>query len=222
MSPLLFVDLVFLSSNALKIPTGGWLPLTIAGVLMLVMVTWVRGTRVIFRKGHDQSVPMKDLRRMLKLRPPFRIPGTAVFLTSDPQTAPPALMHNMKHNKVFHRHNILLTVKTARTPRAPEAERVSVERLDENFTSVTVTCGFMEQPRVTEALAAARDKGLDYDPMATSYFLGRRSIAASPSSKVPGWQRKLYAFLHRNASDPTAYFNIPAGRVVEMGAQISL
>ena len=150
------------------------------------------------------------------------MPGLAVFLTSDPQTAPTALLHSLKHYTVLHERNAILTIVTRNQPRVPEAARARVERLDDNFTRITLTFGFMDQPDVPQALALCRDQGLTYEPMATSFFLSRRALRAAGDSDMPPWQDKLFILLANNASDATEYFRIPTGRVVEIGTQITV
>ena len=222
-APLFGIDLVFLAANAMKIPSGGWLPLTIGAALMLVMLTWMRGTALLRTRAKTESLPLAEVIAMVGARPPFRAPGTAIFLTSDPCLAPVALMHNLKHNKVLHEKNIILTVRTAETPRVSKPERLYLERLDENFSRATLTFGFMETPNLPRALGMLKEMGLKYDPMTTSFFLGRRTVVARPGRRgMPLWQDKLFVFLTRNAENPTDFFHIPPGRVVEMGTQISV
>jgi KUP system potassium uptake protein len=216
------IDLVFLSSNLLKIPQGAWLPLVLGASLVAVMWTWTRGAQILTDKTRRDSVPLSDLTQILKARAPHRVPGTAIFLTSQPELAPVALMHNLKHNKVLHERNIILTVATVETPRVPDKDRLIIEKLDDDFTVVTVRTGFMESPNLPRALALARKMGLKYDIMSTSFFLGRRSVVASADSGMPLWQDKLFIFLMKNAANPTDFFKIPPGRVVELGTQVTV
>ncbi|MBE7218673.1 MAG: potassium transporter Kup, partial [Caulobacteraceae bacterium] len=220
--PLLFLDLVFLTANGLKIASGGWLPLLIGGSLYLVMSTWVRGSRILTDKTRKDSISLADLMQMLKARAPHRVPGTAIFLTSDPETAPVALMHNLKHNKVLHEKNVILTVVTAETPRVRECDRVRLEPVSDDFKKVVITYGFMESPNVPKALGLVKKQGVRFDIMATSFFLGRRSVVPSAQSGMPLWQDRLYIFLLKNSANPTEFFKIPPGRVVELGAQVTV
>jgi KUP system potassium uptake protein len=220
--PLGILDLVFLSSNLLKIPDGAWLPLAMGGLLVLVMWTWTQGNQILSDKTRRDSVPIGDLIEMLKARPPHRAPGTAIFLTSDVDTAPVALMHNLKHNKVLHEKNVLLTVQTAETPRVREEDRVRIEPVNEDFKKVYLTYGFMESPNVPKALGLCRKHGLKFDIMSTSFFLGRRSVVPSAQAGMPLWQDRLYIYLLKNAANPTEFFRIPPGRVVELGAQVTV
>ncbi|MDO9224242.1 MAG: KUP/HAK/KT family potassium transporter, partial [Caulobacter sp.] len=146
-----------------------------------------------------------------------------IFLTSDPDMTPVALMHNLKHNKVLHEKNVICTVRTAETPRVMEADRVRMEPVNDDFKKLIIFYGFMETPNVPKALALLRkQQGLKFDIMATSFFLGRRSVIASAHSGMPLWQDKVFIFLMRNAANPTDFFKIPPGRVVEMGAQVTV
>jgi KUP system potassium uptake protein len=216
------LDLVFISSNLLKIPQGAWLPLVLGAALVVVMWTWNRGTQILTDKTRRDSVTMAELADILKARAPHRAPGTAIFLTSDPETAPVALMHNLKHNKVLHEKNIILTVATAETPRVKEEDRVRIAPMNEDFKKVFITYGFMESPNVPKALGLCRKLGLKFDIMATSFFLGRRSVVPSAQSGMPLWQDKLFIFLMKNAANPTDFYKIPPGRVVELGTQVTV
>jgi KUP system potassium uptake protein len=220
--PLVAIDLTFISSNLLKIPQGAWMPLVFGALLVLIMWTWTRGSQILTEKSRRDSVPLSDLLDILKARAPHRAPGTAIFLTSDPDITPVALMHNLKHNKVLHEKNIIATVRTAETPRVPESERVKIEVVNDDFKKLILNFGFMETPNVPKALALCRKQGLKFDIMATSFFLGRRSVIASAHSGMPLWQDRLFIFLMKNAANPTDFFKIPPGRVVELGAQVTV
>jgi KUP system potassium uptake protein len=220
--PFGFIDTVFLTSNLLKIPDGAWMPLVLGAALVLLMWTWVRGTQILSAKTRKDSLPLLDLIEMLRARPPHRAPGTAIFLTSDPDIAPVALMHNLKHNKVLHEKNVILTVRTTDRPRVDPAHRVSIEPISDDFKKLVISYGFMEQPNVPKALGVCRKQGLKFDIMSTSFFLGRRSVIASATEGMPLWQDRLFIFLMRNAANPTDFFHIPPGRVVELGTQVSV
>ncbi|WP_421933663.1 potassium transporter Kup [Phenylobacterium sp.] len=216
------LDVTFISSNLLKIPQGAWLPLVLGLALVVIMWTWTRGAQILTDKTRRDSVPLLELSEILKVRAPHRAPGTAIFLTSDPDMAPVALMHNLKHNKVLHEKNIILTVHTAETPRVKEENRVQIEPINDDFKKVTINYGFMESPNLPKALGLCRKLGLKFDIMATSFFLGRRSVVASAQSGMPLWQDKLFIFLMRNAANPTDFYKIPPGRVVELGTQVTV
>ena len=216
------LDLVFMSSNLLKLAQGAWLPLLAGALMVVIMWTWSRGTRILAEKTRRDSVALGELIDMLQARPPHRASGAAIFLTSDADVAPVALMHNLKHNKVLHERNIILTVLTAQTPRVRDEERIRIEPVNDDFKKLTVSYGFMESPNIPKALTLCRQQGLKFDIMATSFFLGRRSVVPSASSGMPLWQDKLFIFLMRNAANPTDFFRIPPGRVVELGTQVTV
>ncbi|PIC02169.1 potassium transporter Kup [Caulobacter sp. X] len=220
--PFMALDLTFLSANALRFFTGGWLPVLIGAALFTIMATWVRGSQILSDKTRRDSLPVADLMDILRARAPHRAPGTAIFLTSDPDMTPVALMHNLKHNKVLHERNVILTVRTAETPRVNEEDRVKIEKVNDDFKKVIVNYGFMESPNIPKALAVCRKQGLKFDIMATSFFLGRRSIVPSANSGMPLWQDRLFIYLMKNAANPTDFFKIPPGRVVELGAQVTV
>jgi KUP system potassium uptake protein len=220
--PLVALDSVFIASNMLKIPDGAWLPLVFGAALVLIMATWTRGANILTAKTRRDSVPLVDLMEILRARAPHRAPGTAIFLTSDPDMTPVALMHNLKHNKVLHERNVILTVRTTETPRVREEDRVTIEKVNDDFKKVIVNYGFMESPNIPKALAVCRKQGLKFDIMATSFFLGRRSIVPSANSGMPLWQDRLFIYLMKNAANPTDFFKIPPGRVVELGAQVTV
>ena len=221
-APFLFLDLTFLAANLLKVLEGGWVPLALGTWVMLLMYTWRRGSRLLFEKSRKLEFPLADLVAMLEKRPPQRVSGTAVFLTSDPNSAPTALMHSLKHYKVLHEKNVILTIETASTPRVDPSERVKLEQMSPTFTKVALKFGFMETPNVPKALAIARKLGWQFDIMSTSFFLSRRALKPAAHSGMPRWQDHLFIALSRTANDATDYFQIPSGRVVEVGTQITI
>jgi len=220
--PFLFIDFTFLTANMLKVAEGGWIPLALGAMVMTVMYTWKRGSRLLFEKTRRQEIPLEGLVANLEKKPPARVPGTAVFLTSDPLSAPTALMHSLKHYKVLHEKNVILTIQTADTPRVDPAERVRIEPVGETFSRVHLRFGFMETPNIPKALAIARKLGWQFDIMSTSFFLSRRSLKPASHSGMPRWQDRLFIGLTRVANDATDYFQIPTGRVVEVGTQVTI
>ena len=220
--PIVAGDLVFITSNLLKVPDGAWLPLLIGGGLMIIMWTWSRGVQILSDKTRRDSLSLNDLIEMLRARPPYRAPGTAMFLTSDPDVAPVALMHNLKHNKMLHQKNVILTIKTVETPTVSDADRIVVEIVNDDFKKVQVRYGFMESPNLPKALQLCKKQGLKFDIMSTSFFLGRRTLVPSAQSGMPLWQDKLFIALMKNGANPTEFFKIPPGRVVELGTQVSV
>ena len=221
-APFLLVDTIFLAANILKIPQGGWLPLVVGAVLVIIMLTWRRGTRILTEKARKTDVPLTQLIAMLEKSRPHQVRGTAVFLTSDPEIAPAALLHNLKHNKVLHEKNVVLTIRTEDAPRVSDAERVQVEHVGDNFWRITMTYGYMETPHVPRGLVILRRHGFKFDIMATSFFLSRRSIRPSAHAGMPLWQDKLFIGLSKTATDATDFFQIPTGRVVEVGTQVTV
>jgi KUP system potassium uptake protein len=220
--PFVLIDSTFLSANMLKLWDGAWVPLLFAGLMALLMWTWRRGTHILAVKTRKTEVPLDTLLRSLEKKPPHLVPGTAVFLTSDPTAAPTALMHNLKHNKILHEKNVVLTIVTADTPRVREEDRVNITPVTDHFSKVTLNFGYMEQPNVPKALAIARKQGWTFDIMSTSFFLSRRSLKPSATSGMPIWQDRLFIGLAKSASDATDFFQIPTGRVVEVGTQVTV
>jgi KUP system potassium uptake protein len=221
-APFLLIDLTFLSANMLKVVQGGWVPLALGGLVMLVMYTWRRGTRILFAKTRRLETPLDDLVRILEKKPPQRVPGTAVFLTSDPKSAPTALLHSLKHYKVLHEKNVILSVETTHTPRVGPDKRVRIEPVGSTFMRVLLRFGYMETPNIPRALAIARKLGWHFDIMSTSFFLSRRTLRPAPRPGMPLWQDRLFITLARSANDATDYFQIPTDRVVEVGTQVTI
>lgn len=220
--PFIAVELVFLGANLLKIDEGGWLPLALAGGLFAVMATWLKGSAILSLKTRRTETPLNDAIEALEKSSAFRAPGTAVFLTTSPDFAPSALMHNVKHNHILHRQNVILSVRYADVPRVPREEGVSIERLSESFQRVILTFGFMESPNVPKSLSICRRKGWKFEIMKTSFFLARRWIKSDPKSGMPRWQDLLFIGLARNATTATDFFALPTDRVIEIGTQVSV
>lgn len=220
--PLVVIDLTFLTANLLKLLQGAWVPV-LFGILMAGLIwTWRRGAAILINKTRRTEVPLLDLIKSLEKRPPHIVKGTAVFLTSDPGYVPTALLHNLKHNKVLHEHNVILTIHTAETPRVDIADRVKMESISDKFSTVRLSFGFMESPNVPKALAVARKLGWQFDIMSTSFFVSRRSLKPAAQSGMPKWQDHLFIAMSRSANDATDYFQIPTGRVVEVGTQVTI
>jgi len=222
MVPLIVVDGLFFAAASMKLIEGAWVPVLFGIVIVLMIMTWRRGSALLTNKTRRTEVPLDTLLRSLEKKPPHIVSGTAVFLTSDPEFSPTALLHNLKHNKVLHENNVVLTIITADTPRVPEEDRVKIAPLSAHFSRVSLKFGYMEQPNVPKALAIARKLGWQFDIMSTSFFLSRRTLRPSPQSGMPGWQDHLFIALARSASDATDFFQIPTGRVVEVGTQVAV
>ena len=221
--PFLALDLIFFGANILRVVEGGWVPLVIAGTIGLLIVTWMRGRKIVGAFEGRQAIPRADLAAALAKRPPERVEGTAVFLTANPANTPGALLHNLKHNKVLHARNLIVSVRTADRPMVLPEERVHVQAVDDNFTAVILKYGFMETPDVPADLARGGDDAMaPIDPMKTSYFIGRNTLKASADEGMPLWQDRIFMFLQRNASDPTDFLRIPPGKVLELGEQVTV
>ena len=221
--PFLALDTIFFGANILRVVEGGWVPLVVAVVIGVVIVTWVRGRKIVAQFEQRQSIPLADLAAALAKRPPERVDGNAVFLTGNPHAAPGALLHNLKHNKVLHARNLIVSVRTADRPVIDDAHRATVERVDDNFTIVVLKYGFMESPDIPRDLGLGgkgEKKGLD--PMQTSFFIGRNTLKPEAEKGMPPWQDRIFMFLQRNASDPTDFLRIPPGKVVELGEQVTV
>ena len=222
MVPLVLADSVFVMASTLKLFEGAWLPVLVGAALILIMVTWRRGTRLLAQKTRRVEVPFAPLVKSLEGKPPFVVSGTAVFLTSDPEFAPTALLHNLKHNKVLHEHNVILTIVNEDIPRVGLNDRVHIEPISDKFMRLVLHFGVMERPNVPKALGVARKQGWQFDIMSTSFFLSRRSVRPDPRSGMPRWQDRLYIFLAHNADDASSYFQLPTDRVVEIGTQVTV
>jgi KUP system potassium uptake protein len=222
MIPLLMIEQTFFAANILKLFEGAWVPLAIAGALSLIMFTWVRGYGILAKITRRNEADLDWLVRKLEAKPPTRVPGTAVFLSSDVNAAPTALMHNLKHNRVLHERNLVLSIRTEDTPRVPRHERVEIDRSNETFIRVIASYGFMETPSIPKIMESCRRKDLNIDVGATSFFLSRRSLRPTTRSEMPRWQERLFIWLARTAEDATTYFQIPTDRVVEVGTQVAI
>jgi KUP system potassium uptake protein len=222
MVPLIVVDVTFFSANLLKLSEGAWLPLLFGVGMVTLILTWQKGTRILSEKTRKSEVPIDMLLKSLEKKPPHVVPGTAVFLTSHPEFAPTALLHNLKHNKILHEHNVVLTIITTDTPRAREEERVTMTPISAHFSKVSLKFGYMETPNVPQALAIARRQGWNFDIMSTSFFLSRRALKPAAHSGMPLWQDHMFIWLAKSASDATDFFQIPTGRVVEVGTQVTV
>jgi KUP system potassium uptake protein len=213
-------DLAFLGANVLKIRYGGWVPLAIAIGVLTLMTTWKSGRELLRTITHRRSLPLDLLLADIGRRPPPRVSGTAVFLTSDPEGAPLVLMHHLKHNKALHEQVVLLSVSAAEVPNLTDDERVEVTVLPHGFYRVTATYGFMETPDVPRVIARCATQGLKTKPMDTSYFLGRERLLPTGEAPMARWRKQLFIVMARNAQSAAQFFQLPPNRVVELGAQI--
>ena len=222
LAPFLALDLTFFGANLIKVLEGGWLPLGLATLMVITMTSWIRGTGVVLGKEAQGEMGLDKLIRHLSDKPMPSVPGTAVFLTSDPDYAPPALLHSLKHFKVLHEQNVILTIRTADIPRVAPQDRVTMRDLAPGFRQVTLIWGYAEEPDVPEGLLLCRKLGWKFDIMATSFILSRRSLRLSSKRAIPGWMARLFMLMARNSAPASDYFRIPAGRVVELGTQVNV
>ncbi len=220
-SLFLIVDMSFFGANALKIIAGGWVPIAIAAVILTLMTTWNRGRGIVQGLLAKGSLPIELFLEDVAKNKPYRVKGTAVFLTSNPEGAPLVLLHHLKHNKVLHEHVILLSVLSAKVPTIPLEEQITVTDLGEGFSRITARYGFMEKAQVPLILERAREMGVVSELRDTTFYLGReRLIIHDKKRALARWRKKLYIFMSRNSRTATEYFEIPPNRVVELGAQI--
>jgi len=216
------VEIVYFAANALKIPHGGWVPLAIGVGLFILMTTWKDGREVLSRRMAEQSLPVKMLIAEIAAEPPIRVPGTAVFMYGSADGTPPALLHNLTHNKVLHEKIIFLTMLTEDVPHLPPTDRVTVKRASKGFHRVIAHYGFMEDPDINEVLAACKSEGLNVPIEGTTFFLGRETLIASERPGMAMWRERLFSFMSRNALRATAFFKIPPNQVFEVGAHVEL
>jgi KUP system potassium uptake protein len=218
--PFLIIDGSFFGANLLKIRDGGWVPLTVAFFIFILMTTWNRGREIVQDLLRRGMLPIDLLLADLENRKTVRVPGVAVFMTREPQGAPVVLLHHLKHNKVLHEQVVLLSILSEEVPEIPDAERITIERLSQGFYRITARYGFMESTDVPAILARAREAGIDNKPLDTTYYLGRELLIPTGNAPLWSWRKKLFVFMSRNSRSATAFYGIPPNRVVELGAQI--
>jgi KUP system potassium uptake protein len=220
----LVIDLAFFGANVIKIQHGGWFPLLVAAGVYAVMTTWATGRQLVVRRLADAEVPLTQFFMSIAAKPPFRVPGTGIFMTARPEGAPPILVHHLTHNKVLHEHVVLLTVSIMDVPTVDPVTAITVDRLANGFWRVVAKFGFMEAPDVPFALERARTLGLNWRLEDTTYYLASLTLFTHPSGRLGmmAWRDKLFVFLSRNARRATNYFQIPPDRVVEIGIQLEI
>ncbi len=220
--PFLTIDLLFFAANTLKIAEGGWFPLVVGAGVFVTMTTWRQGRAILYERLYADALPVDMFLERLRPESPMRVAGSAIFLTGNPAVVPHALLHNMKHNKVLHERVLLLHVALAEVPFVLPERRVEVEKLGKGFFRVILRFGFMERPDVPQGLGRCRAYGLHVDLMESSFFLGRETLIPSPHAGLPRWQEPLFISLSKSMQPATGFFNIPPGRVVELGTQIEI
>jgi KUP system potassium uptake protein len=218
----LVLDLTFFLANLLKVPTGGWVPLAVAGAVFALMTTWKRGRELLRQFMTRSSLPVTDFVQSLRSGKVVRVPGTAIFMTSESEGTPVVLLHHLKHNKVLHEQVVVMTIRFEEIPYVPEDQRFEVTTLPKNFYRLLVCYGFMEEPNIPDALRRAERKGLHCDPMQSSYFLSRETVIPSSKPGMSMWREHIFAWMSRSATSAMDFFNIPPNRVVELGTQIEI
>jgi KUP system potassium uptake protein len=217
------IDLAFWGANLHKIPSGGWFPLVVAGILFVVMTTWRSGRRVLERLMKERTMPIDQFLKSIERDGPMRVPGLAVYMHGNPGVIPPALLHNLKHNRVLHERVLLLSVRVHDVPRIGREDRIEVEEVGNGIMRATAHYGFAQDVHVPAALALANREGLlEFKPMETTYVLGREHLIADPKPPMNIWRARLFAVLSRNATGATTFFHLPPNRVVEMGSQVKI
>ena len=221
-SAFLAIDLTFFGANLLKLFQGGWLPIMIGASIFTGMTTWKTGRRLMAERLVARAIPIDHFLTAITAAPPIRVPGTAVFMTAQPRGIPPALAHNLRHNKMLHERVVLLTVSTAPVPHVAEDHRITTHAIGYGIYSIRLVYGFMEDPHVPDALRAAHAAGLDIDTEDITYFLGRETILVTGRRGMARWREKLFVLMTRNAVAATSFFRLPAERVVELGVQVEI
>jgi KUP system potassium uptake protein len=218
----LTIDLAFFGANLLKLFQGGWVTLVIGAFIFTLMTTWKTGRRLVAERLTARAIPLEEFIAGIAAEPPMRVPGTAVFMTAQPQGTPPALAHNLRYNKILHENVVILTVTTAHTPYVALEDRLTVQPLGFGVFNVRVQYGFMEDPDVPEALEVARNAGVQMDPGDITYFLGRETILVTERRGMATWRERVFVLMARNAVRATAFFRLPPERVVELGVQVEM
>jgi KUP system potassium uptake protein len=218
----LIIDLAFFGANIIKVAHGGWFPLLLAAFVFVVMTTWKKGRRILNERIQTEAKPLEEFLQEIARRPPIRVPGMAIFMNGNASRTPPALLHNLEHNKVLHDRVVFLTVKTKQIPFVALEDRVEFETLGNGFHRLKVYYGFMEDPNIPKVLENLHLPVFAYVPQETTYFLGRETILASKRPGMALWREKIFSIISHNATSATAYFCIPPDRVVEMGEQIEI
>jgi KUP system potassium uptake protein len=218
----LIIDLSFFGANLIKVEHGGWFPLILGAGIFTLMTTWRRGRDLVMRELKQSGLALEPFITSIMAHPPIRVPGTAVFLTASANSVPNALLHNLKHNKVLHERNVLLKVAVLDVPFADKSERLEINELGHEFYRLTIRFGFSEDPNIMAVLPRCENMDLSFDMMDTTFFVSRETVVASNRPGMPLWRDKLFAFMTRNASSATAFFQIPANRLIELGTQVEI
>ena len=216
------IDILFFASNLLKLLAGGWFPILIGIGMFTLMITWTQGRRILSRKLRSDAIPLTDFLGAVFVSPPTRVTGTAVFLASEADVTPNALMHNLKHNKVLHDYNLFVTVRHHEVPWIDLDKRIELQPLGHDCWAMTLNFGFKNDPDVPEALKLLEGSGVPLDELGTSYFLSRDIVIPTLGEGMPLWREKLFASMHRNAAGAADFLNLPTNRIVELGAKVEI
>jgi KUP system potassium uptake protein len=216
----LIIDIALFSANAIKFLNGAWVPVLLGLMVFTIMRTWRHGRDLVRGQINRESLRIEHFIKSVQVDPPVRVPGTAIFMTPSNDYLPPSLLHNLKHNKVLHTQNILLSVETLSVPRADQEERYSMLDLGSGFYRLNFRYGYMEDPDVPKTLALMKAAGLVLDPMDTTYFASREALIAKADQGMALWRDKLFLFMSRNATPATEFFGIPGERLVELGTKV--
>jgi KUP system potassium uptake protein len=218
----LVIDIAFFGANVVKVAHGGWVPLVIAALIYLLMVTWNKGRRILYLRLKDRSVSVEVFAQRILRTPPLRVTGTAIYMSGDSTGIPVPLLHNLKHNKVLHERVALLTIQTKDEPFVPKKERVDIKEVIPNFYRIIVYYGFMETPKMKHILEACRQRDIHFNVQETTFVLGRETILPSTIPGMSLWRERIFALMSKNAQRPTAFFKIPPNQVIEVGIQIEI
>jgi KUP system potassium uptake protein len=216
------VDIVFFAANAVKVLEGGWFPLVIGAGMFTLMITWKGGRRLMAERLRDEAIELEPFLESIFISPPLRVPGTAVFLSSEAGSTPFALLHNLKHNKVLHEQNLFVTVQHHEVPWIGFDKRCEISGLGHDCWQVTLHFGFKNDPDVPEALKLLQGRGVQLDDMETSYFLSRDTVIPTFGNGMALWREKLFASMHRNAAAAADFLNLPTNRIVELGTKVEI
>lgn len=219
---LLSIELPLVTANCLKIPNGGWFPLVVAGLMFTLMSTWKLGREAVWQRIRGNAVPLEPFLDELRGWKQPRVRGTAVYMASNADNTPLALLHNLKHNKVLHERVVFLTILVEEDARVPDSDRMQVTCLDDGFWRVQARYGFMEEPDIADILERCAQQKLEFKQIETTFFLSRETILSGGKTSLPAWRARIFSILSRNAQSPTAFFRLPANRVVELGMQVEI
>ncbi|MGQ0443407.1 MAG: KUP/HAK/KT family potassium transporter, partial [Methylophilaceae bacterium] len=218
----ILLDTLLLASCSVKFFKGGWFPIALGGVLVVLMWTWKQGREILLQYIHEDDPKLADFVNNINQEKRTRIERTAIFLNANPDTVPQALLHNIKHNQVLHQTNLILTVKFLDAPSVAHKQRLHIKEIGSGFWQVTLQYGFMETPNIPKALEQCEIEGVKIDPFSTSYFVSRETIVSGPGGKMAKWRDDLFAAMSRNAGSVVGYFNIPSNSVIELGSRIHI